>query len=621
MVTAEFGHEPYLWLDMVPEEERVFVLKQAEGILSGEVVHVVEHRIVRKDGTVRWVRNTPVPHYDADGRLTSYDGLVRDITERKAAEDELARNNRLLQTFLNHLPDPATVKDIAGRIVLSNVAYQRLLGVGSLDDVVGRTVFTFFPRALAQQFHDAEQKVLRSGEALRNCPEIIQDADGVARSFLTTRVPVRDTGGKVAGLVQIGRDITERLREEEARRHLEAQVQQTQKMESLGVLAGGIAHDFNNLLTSILGNLDLVSEELPNGFPMRAQLGAIEGAAKRAADLCRQMLAYAGCGRFVVEAMGLNKLIEDIGQLLRVSVAAKATLAYELDEGLPAIEGDASQIRQIIVNVVTNASEAMGDRPGAITVRTRHVEADRLLLDQCYAADEVPEGMYVLLEVADTGRGMSEETLTKLFEPFFSTKFTGRGLGLAAVLGIVRGHHGAVRVSSQPGLGTVFQVFFPASEETVFEHAPGVLGTGSHTGDNASDMTVKSEPLSPAGDWVLLVDDEEAIRMVGERMLERAGLSVLTACDGCDALDVFRAHKSEIGCVVLDLTMPKMDGEEAYRELRALRTDLPIIISSGYTEEEIRARFDIVSGATAFIHKPYQHKALTELVRVMLGGE
>lgn len=380
-----------------------------------------------------------------------------------------------------------------------------------------------------------------------------------------------------------------RVRAEEEQTLFQAQVQHAQKLESLGVLAGGIAHDFNNLLMSILGNANLAEMDLPAKSPARESLDQIEKAAERASELTNQLLAYSGKGKFVNQRINLNQLVEEMGHLLKVSISKKAHLQHRFASTLPTIEADPAQIRQIVMNLITNASEALGGQSGIITIATGALECDQAYLQDTYLAKDLPEGPYVYLEVTDTGCGMDKLTQGKIFDPFFTTKFTGRGLGLAAVIGIVRGHRGAIRVYSEPGQGTTFKVLLPACDQ------PG-------------ERSRIQEP--PSGDWkgegvVLVVDDEESIRQLTERLLKRFGLQVLTAEDGLQAVDVFRAHADEIDVILLDMMMPRMDGQETFQQIRKIKSDAQVILSSGYSEGEATTRF-AGSGLAGFIQKPYR---------------
>ncbi len=394
-------------------------------------------------------------------------------------------------------------------------------------------------------------------------------------------------------------DVTERKWAEERRLQVERQLQQTQKLESLGVLAGGIAHDFNNLLAIILGNASLALDELPPLSPARDNLSAIEATSLRAAELCRQMLAYSGKGRFAIEDIRLGALIGEMVSLLKSSLSKKAILNLNLKEPLPPLRGDPSQIRQIVMNLVINASEAIGERNGVVTISTGVMECSPEYLSDVYLDERLTEGSYVWLQIADTGCGMDPETQRRIFEPFFTTKFTGRGLGLSAVLGIVRGHHGALKVYSKPNKGTTIKVLFPIAPDEL-------MPAGPYDGAMPNDWR--------GAGIILLVDDEESIRAMGHRMLERLGFQVLAAADGRAALEIYRARREEIALVLLDLTMPHMDGTETFRELRRIDPSVRIVISSGYTESEIAPRFasERLSG---FLQKPYALYALAQCLR------
>ncbi len=397
-------------------------------------------------------------------------------------------------------------------------------------------------------------------------------------------------------------DITERKAAEGERLKFEAQMQHTQKLESLGVLAGGIAHDFNNILTAILGNADLARMEISSLSPAVPRIEAINKAALRAAGLAQQMLAYSGRGKFISEDIEINELVEEMGHLLAVALSKKVVLRYHLTENLPLIDADAAQVRQVVMNLITNAAEAIGERSGVVTVTTGLIDCSEPYLQGTFTYDDLESGLYVFIEVADTGCGMDEETKSKLFDPFFTTKFTGRGLGMAAVLGIVRGHKGAIKVYSEEGKGSTFKVLIPALERS------------------ASKMNHRFKELDNS--WqgcgtVLLVDDEETIRALGKEMLNLLGFAVVTAADGRQALEVFKANKSDIVAVVLDLTMPHMDGVETYRELRQIDKDVRVVVASGYSENDISEQF-AGKGLAGVIQKPFQLAELRKKLKTAL---
>jgi PAS domain S-box-containing protein len=409
-----------------------------------------------------------------------------------------------------------------------------------------------------------------------------------------------DFEGTVVAVTTV-RDISERKQAEQKQRELEAQMQQAQKLESLGILAGGIAHDFNNLLTAILGHANLALMDLAPESPARESLREIDKATSRAAELCRQMLAYAGKGRFVVEPINLSRLVEELTRLLHVSISKKVLLRCQLAEGLPAVDADPAQLRQLAMNLVINAADAIGDTDGIITISTGTMQCDEdSLRGGQLSAPPIP-GRYVYLEVIDTGCGMDAKTQARIFDPFFTTKFAGRGLGLAAVLGIVRSHQGALKVESELGRGTTFRVLFPASKK-----------------DAVLAKSAGDSPQWRGKGTILLVDDEEPVRNVTSRMLERRGFTVLRAGDGLEAIELFRAHGAEVVCVLLDLAMPRMDGEETFRELRRIQPDVRVVLASGYSDQEISQRFQN-AGLAGFIEKPYRVETLAAKLREVLA--
>jgi len=426
-------------------------------------------------------------------------------------------------------------------------------------------------------------------------------ADGEVRWVEDTGAALYDEQGAVYRLTGMAKDVTRRKLADAEHRVLTDRIQQAQKIESLGVLAGGVAHDFNNLLVGILGNADLALLDLPPESPARPRLEGVELAARRAADLARQMLAYSGKGKFVIDRLDIRKLIEEITHLMEVSISKKAVLKYRFADSVPAIEGDATQIRQVVMNLITNASEAIGDHSGVISITTGAMECDRAYLAETYLDANLEPGIYSFVEVSDTGSGMDDETLQRIFDPFFTTKFTGRGLGLAAALAIAKGHKGALKVYSEVGKGTTFKDLFPAIRDAATDEI-----------DTASE-----EDLGAMGGTILLVDDEETVRVVGATMLRHGGFDVITAQDGRSALDMFAERADEIDCVVLDLAMPNMDGEETYRELRRIDADVKVLLTSGYNEQDAINRF-AGKRLAGFIQKPYRSAELIAAVAAVL---
>ncbi|WP_243302969.1 CHASE domain-containing protein [Geothrix oryzisoli] len=419
--------------------------------------------------------------------------------------------------------------------------------------------------------------------------------DGSEVWTIVTGNPVLDEERRVVSVLGIITDITERRRTEQAQL-------QSQKLESLGVLAGGIAHDFNNLLTAILGNINLVQMCTAPLSPAQPYLENLEKSVQRATGLTRQLLAYSGKGRFVVAPLDLNQAVEEMSHLLSVSISKKVALRFHLQPGLPVLMAEASQLQQVVMNLVTNASEAIGDREGIVSIRTGVQVHTEETLSRDFPGQPIQPGTFLFLEVSDTGQGMSPEVQARIFEPFFTTKFTGRGLGLSAMQGIVRGHQGGIRVYSEPGKGTTFKLIFPAG---------------------LAEAPARMEEDAPAG-WrgsgtVLVVDDEDSVRAVAEALLRAMGFDVILAQDGLEALEQFKAGRDIIKVVLMDLTMPHMDGVETFRELRRIDPACRVVLTSGYNEQDAIQDF-LGKGLAGFVQKPFHSSDLMQALRRALGG-
>lgn len=565
---------------------------------EGQGVIVEGEYFWRQDGTGFPVEYSSYP-IRKGGSIVGAVVIWRDVTERRRVEQELRDSQNFLDSIVENIPNMVFVKDAVDlRFVKFNRAGEELLGIPR-GEMLGKNDYDFFPKDEADFFTAKDREVLEGTGVIEVPEEAIQTRAG-QRVLRTKKIAISDQDGLPRYLLGISEDITDKKRAEEERRQLEQQLLHAQKLESLGVLAGGIAHDFNNILTAIIGNADLALMRVDPESGAVENLQRIEKAASQAADLAKQMLAYSGKGKFVVENLDLNSLLEEMLHMLQVSISKKAELRLNLVRPLPTVEADATQMRQIIMNLVINASEALGDTSGVIAITTGCRECDADYLKNIWLSERLEEGLYVYLEISDSGCGMDADTLTKLFEPFFSTKFTGRGLGMAAVLGIVRGHRGAIKVESEPDRGATFRILLPASGRPV------------------EIQNIEAQ----ADDWrgigtVLLVDDEESVRGIGTEMLKELGFRTITANDGRQALEVFRSNP-DVSFVVLDLTMPHLDGEECFRALRQLKPDLKVIMTSGYNEQEVTQRFSGL-GLAGFIQKPYKLSMLREAVRKMAG--
>ena len=410
---------------------------------------------------------------------------------------------------------------------------------------------------------------------------------------------VRQAAELTAANDRLTREKIEHAASDEARRAIEAKVLEVQKLESLGVLAGGIAHDFNNLLVAILGNAGLALLDLPEGSPARSSIIDVETASRRAGELARQMLAYSGRSRFRIEPVELSELVRELLTLLEVSIGKGVILVLHLPDEPIVVDADAAQLRQVVMNLVINAADAIQERSGTVTIRV-----DRLLADEAYLADAYPgaglaAGDYATLEIADTGMGMDQATQARIFDPFFTTKFTGRGLGLAAVLGIVRGHGGALRVYSELGHGSTFRVLLPLSASSPVSSSDG-------------DGAWRAEGN------VLVVDDDPMVRSVARRLLESFGLTVVVAAGGPEAVARVVADPDAVDAVLLDMTMPEMNGAEVFERLQDLRPDLPVVLMSGYHEDELTS--DLGARISGFVQKPFTPADLAKRMRIALDG-
>jgi PAS domain S-box-containing protein len=577
--------QPLSFADAIHPADRGRVLALSlERQARGETADV-EYRIVRPDGAVRWIRDRGFPVRDSTGRAYRMAGIAEDITETRNDQEALRLSESRFRLLAEVMPQLVWSSFPDGSIDYCNPRWLDYTGMKQ-EQVQGEG----WTAALHPDDREATMAAWRQATATGQEYQVeqrLRAGSGEYRRFLTRALPLYD-GDRVVKWFGTCTDIEDQKRAEEERRSLERKLQEGQKLESLGVLAGGIAHDFNNLLTAILGNASLIELEVPAGSSVGESLGKIVQVAERAAGLCRQLLAYSGRGHFVLVCLDLTPLVREMLELLEVSISKKATLHLDLAEGLPAVLADATQLRQVVMNLVINASEAIGDRPGTIRVAT--------------GVRQIEDRKFVFLEVADSGCGMDEETRKRIFDPFFTTKFTGRGLGLAAVQGIARGHKGSIEVESEPGRGSTFRLLLPAVTEEVRQ---------------------RQEPLPRAVPWlgegtILVADDEAWVRDVAARLLRSLGFGVLLARDGEEALARWHESADEIRLVLLDLTMPKLDGEETFRVLHLLRPDLPVVLMSGFSEHEAAGRF-AGKGLAGFLAKPFRLEDLAECIRGVLA--
>ena len=561
--------------------------------------------------------------------------------ELAAAHVQLEKERQRYRELFDQAPDAYLVTDTRGIIREANQSASELFGI-PCPRLIGKSLATYVARDGRSRFRTLldtlDQQHGRSTDSFQvlrqGCPVpvemnygifppsqgsptgvrwLIRDVTDRARMAVEIQQMNRALESKVAAQSadlteadRLSRDLIQK--EEEARRAAhasEAQSRHVQKLESIGVLAGGIAHDFNNLLHVVLGNADIALGNLPSNSGAREPLEEVVRATLRAADLTRQLLAYSGKGAVVVRHLDLSREVREMATLLRTALSKQATLVWELATDLPAINADPTQIRQIVMNLITNASDAVGEE-GSIRLRTGVVRLHEVE-GQGFTGPITGDGVvarrddpFVFLEISDTGYGMTPDTLARIFDPFFSTKFAGRGLGLAAVMGIVRSHRGIIRIRTERGVGTAFRVLFPP--------VPGAA-------------VLAEKPSAERSDWrgsgtILVVEDEEGVREVAERMLQEMGFETIGAEDGREALEIMERVGDTVTAVLLDLSMPRMGGAETLRQLRALRPSLPVLMMSGYTEEDVTPQFGNTGpGATAFLQKPFMAEELITILR------
>ncbi len=520
--------------------------------------------------------------------------LMEDVQERKRTEQALRESEQRLRVAIEAAQMGVWNLDLRTRTMTVSDRMARLLGFESVECVLG------FEQWISHVHADDRERVISELEEVASSGTQYESEYRVA--FEQTEPVWISSRGQVLtkelGLPQtlsgVAQDVSDRRQSEEVFRH-------KQKLESLGILAGGIAHDFNNLLTGVLGNASLLAEEVEPGSSQEETVNNLIRAGERAAELTNQMLAYSGRGRFVIEPIRLSEHIQENLVLLRASLPRNVKLELSVQDDLPPIEADSSQLQQLVMNLVINGAEAI-DEMGSVHISTASKEFDASSLKQLFPTYELTAGSYVVLEVVDTGHGMSEATQGRIFEPFYTTKFTGRGLGLAAVQGIVRGHKGGIRVSSRISEGTSFQVIFPVTHALSHSRKPNYRTT---------DQSLLGKGT------ILIVDDEEIVRRFARAGLQMFGYETLTAKDGREGIDVFRANKEKISAVLLDMTMPSMSGEQALPEIRKIRSDVPVIASSGYSE--VQARMQFGTSISHFIQKPYTTQKLAEVVQMVLN--
>lgn len=565
-------------------------------LMAGErAAYRFEKRYIHKSGTIVWADVSSTLLCDELGTPLHLITSVIDITERKRAGEVITRAKNDWERTFDAVPDLIAIIDTNHTITRVNKAMADRCGYKP-EDIIGRKCHEVMHGMADPPIFCPHVSMMQDG--LMHSKGI--DEKWLNGSFDILVVPLYDNEGLITTCVHVARDITERKCLEQERQQLEQQFQQTQKLESLGILAGGIAHDFNNILTIIICNCSLLQQRPAMVLELVSE---IETAAQRAADLCRQMLIYAGKAQPNPTKFNMNTLVEEMAKLLKATINQNVTITLVLSADIPFIKADASQIRQIVMNLIINASEAIGAVQGNITVSLAIEEFKVGQSEKDYIGKIITPGSYICLNVTDNGCGMDEETKRRIFEPFYTTKFTGRGLGMSAVLGIITAHKGALQLTSQQGLGTTFKVFLPVQSSEpvgdVLPHVPLMPWQGSGT--------------------ILLVEDEPQLIMVAKALIQALGFSVLQAANGQVALEMYQKHANNITLVLTDIGMPVMDGYELIHELKILNPELPIIVSSGFGDAEVTTH--IQENIAGCVSKPYSFDQLREVLKGVVEGQ
>jgi PAS domain S-box-containing protein len=580
------------FLDAIYPEDRDAVDRAYTESLTNHTPYEIIHRLIMPDGRVKWVQERCTSEFDEAGKAKRSTGTVQDITERKMADESL-----LLARFsINRSSDGFFWMTPDARIVDVNDAACRSLGY-SKEELLQLTIPDIDPfynaNVWQQHFIDLRQQGSLKFETVHTTKDGIQFPVEIAANYIKFGSEEYNCG--------IVRNITERKQAEEDKLALDRRFQESQKLESLGVLAGGIAHDFNNILCVIISSCSLAQLRPDMSGKL---LTEIDNAAQRAAELCRQMLAYAGKSLITMKRINMTELVTDLINMLKVTIKQNVAITSDLSGNLPSTLGDASQLRQVVMNLIINASEAFDEEQGEIHVTLTMIEIEAGQSIKDYFGTDIVPGCYACLEVSDTGCGMDDDVMQRIFEPFYTTKFTGRGLGMSAVIGIITSHKGSLQLFSQVGKGTTFKVYLPA------------LGCDS-AGDKSQQQVVPA-PWKGSG-TILLVDDEVQIMAVAKALLETMGFSVIEALNGNEAIEQYQKYAAEISMVLTDIGMPVMDGYELFRELKKINPKLPIIVSSGFAESDILshiARADIAG----LVSKPYRYDQMREVLKEVSGG-
>ncbi len=591
-----FQRNPYLWYEMIHPNDREKVNNQLDRLIAGEKVPALEHRIIQKSNNVRWVRNTPVPKYNNEGRIIGYDGLIADITERKLAEEQAKQSRDHLHSIFKAAPVGIGMV-IDRTFCMVNERLIHMLGY-SREELIGQNARLIYPtgEAYQQVGHIKYDQIEKHG--IGTVETQFKTKEGNIIDVLLSSSPI-DPHNLSQGVTFTALDITGRKQAEAEREQLKDQLLQVQKMEAIGRLTGGIAHDFNNLLTAMNGFTELAQHRLLPDDPVQEMLKHVLDSGQRAADLVRQLLAFSRKQIIEPQTVDLNKLIANLNPMLQRMIGEDIYIHANIAPDLWPTKVDPLQIEQTIINLAVNARDAM-PQGGRLSLTTANKTLNQ---DDLADHPDIEPGDYVLLSVHDTGVGIAPEMVTNIFEPFFTTKEKGKGtgLGLAMVYGIVKQNGGDIWVESKPEQGTTFQIYLPRTQEAL----------------QTSPETITLEKTPGGSETILLVEDDDRVRDLTRQILENQGYTVLDTNHASEALHLAAHYSHPIHLLLTDVVMPDINGKELAKKITPLRPDLKIIFISGYPDETI-ARHGVVEKGVIFLQKPFTPTRLTQIVRTTL---
>lgn len=577
-------------------------------LLNGELdSYTIEKRYFHKDGHIVYAHMTCLAVRDENGKITFLVRLIEDVSAQRVAEATIETGRRLLQDIIDQIPALIFVKDAAGRYLMVNERLASFSGYRP-EEMIGKSDDELFAPALAAYYRAFDQEVIRERRPIQRDDDR-WTTDGLT-AFTTVKFPLFDHEGNIYGVAGISLDVTEQRQLELERERIEQRLREAQRLESLGVMASGVAHDFNNLLVSVLGNVSLALNEVSADHPLYDLLVQIEQAALRATELTNHLLTYTGRHQPVMQGVDLRRAVDEMQTILRSLVPHRIELIFRPSATPLPIEANIAQVRQVLMNLVINGAEAI-DGAGIVSITTELRELSATDMQNMQIGANQPPGRYAALIVQDTGHGMDELTKTRIFDPFFSTRFTGRGLGLAAVNGIIRAHRAALKLDTALHEGTTFTIFWPLATVPDISDDPPL----------PSPSTVTSQPETTPGDgrMVLLVDDEPQVRQVAQRMLRRLGFIVHEAENSDTALQIMQEYGSQIVLALIDLTMPGMTGDELAATLLKQFPTLRIILMSGFSQQELPPHLR-TSGLVSFLAKPFTLTTLTAAVTTALSS-